>query len=575
MAEVGRSTFIPSLVDLLTTEAGERAYLGLGCANGEAADFRYTRRSDVREAAADASSQAEAALRRKAAELQAVMDALPAVVFLADGSDGRRIAVNRFAAQTLRLSTDQATQIELPDRDGAAPWRLFRDGVELEANEFPVQKAASGVEVRNMHFDVAFRDGSSVTLLGNAMPVCDRNGHCRGAVGVYLDVTCRHDAEKEVSRARDAAERANLAKTHFLAAASHDLRQPLQSLAAMITMLAVRERDPAKLQLIERADRTIANLGELLDAVLDVSQLDAGAIQPTICDFAIERLLSMVGEEFELAALEKALRLTIRGHDGWVRSDVTLLGRMIRNIVSNAVKYTPRGGSVELSCRERGGELEIAVTDDGIGIPPSQHAAIFEEFRQLMNPHHDRSKGLGLGLAIVSRMARLLGHKVSLRSRPGEGSTFTISVPLGVRPEAGASERAPARGGAAHGQWQKVLLVDDDELVADALRDMLEMFGFDVVAVNSSATAAAQIAAAETPFYAIVADYRLAAGSGLEAIETARGRFPDIQAVVLTGDTFDASLGGLESQGIKLLRKPVSMAVLGDALTGERGTTDS
>lgn len=575
MAGVGQSAFISTLVELLTTTPAERARIAAAAVDSGAAAAPQSGTAgeplDPRPYPA-ALAQAEAALRRKSAELQAVMDALPALVFVAHGADGSRIAANRFAAEALRLQPGRAIEMVIGSGDRAGQWRLVQDGADLHTDEFPVQKAARGTEARNAEFDLVFRDAGSCTLFGNAVPVRDAAGECHGSVGVFLDVTARRRAEDELRRAKEAADRASQAKTYFLAAASHDLRQPLQSLSALVTMLAVRERDPAKLQLIERADRTIANLGKLLDAVLDVSQLDAGVIRPNISDFPVERLLSMIGEEFELTALEKALRFKVHDHDAWVRSDLALLGRMVRNIVSNAMKYTPQGGAVEVSCAAGAGHLEIAVADTGIGIPPSQHSAIFEEFRQLMNPRHDPSQGLGLGLAIVSRMARLLGHRVALRSAPDRGSTFTIAVPLGVKPDARPAERAS--GPVPHGHRQRVLLVDDDELVAGALRDMLEMFGFDVVAVSSTAAAADQIGKAAIPFYAIMADYRLPAGTGLDAIDAARRRFPAIQAIVLTGDTYDAALASVEAQGIRLLRKPVSMAVLGDLLSGGRPASE-
>jgi len=375
-----------------------------------------------------------------------------------------------------------------------------------------------------------------------------------------VDITAQKQAEAALEQARQVAERASEEKTWFLAAASHDLRQPMQALAALIGILAVRLHDPDETALVKRADRAMRSLSDLLNALLDFSQLDAGVIRPNLDSFPAQRLLEAMREEFEIEASEKELQFTVQNCPCWVRSDPALLARMVRNLVSNAVKYTPSGGQVTVVCHQEQARIRLEVRDTGRGIRPEMHDAIFEEFRQIGNPERDDRKGLGLGLSIVRKMAQLLDHQITLRSSPGAGSTFTISVPL-AEP---ATEQPDSEFSFAGGQ--RVLLVDDNELVVEVLVSLLADAGNDVVTANSAEQALAIVQSAETAFDAVISDYRLPTLSGLEVIESVRRRWPAATAIILSGDTFDPRLHALSNTGVKVLRKPVRRETLAQAL---------
>ena len=262
-----------------------------------------------------------------------------------------------------------------------------------------------------------------------------------------VDVTEVKREGKALELAKSEAERANVGKSRFLAAASHDLRQPLQTISLLQGMLEKRVRDEPTLKLVRRLDETVNSMSSMLDKLLDINQLEAGIVRPAIVDFPIKRLLDELRTEFKYHTETNGLDWRVVSCSLTVRSDPRLLEQIMRNLLSNAVKYTTEG-KLLLGCRRRGDKLRIEVWDTGPGIPELELQAIFEEFHQLDNPARERSKGLGLGLAIVQRLADLLGHKIDVRSRLGAGSVFTIEVPLG-RPELAElpapSQKAPRR----------------------------------------------------------------------------------------------------------------------------------
>ena len=245
-----------------------------------------------------------------------------------------------------------------------------------------------------------------------------------------VDVTEARREGRVLEAAKSEAERANVGKSRFLAAASHDLRQPLQTISLLQGMLEKRVHDEATRRLVHRLDETVRTMSSLLDKLLDINQLEAGIVRPAIVDFPINRLLEEMRTEFTYHTETNGLGWRVVPSGLTVRSDPRLLEQIIRNLLSNAVKYTA-GGRLLLGCRRRADMLRIEVWDTGAGIPELELQAIFEEFHQLDNPARERSKGLGLGLAIVQRLSDLLGHKIDVRSRLGTGSVFSIEVPLG------------------------------------------------------------------------------------------------------------------------------------------------
>ncbi len=251
----------------------------------------------------------------------------------------------------------------------------------------------------------------------------------RSALIVARDITDRRSFERALREAKEQAERANLAKTRFLDAASHDLRQPAQSLALLTALLGQELQGHPAAAIIEHLQASVDALAVLLDGILDVSRLDAGLVAAAPEVFSVQALLAPLSGEYGYRAREKGLRFAVVPSSLSVISDPALLARILRNLVENAVRYTPSGGVV-VGCRRLGDVVEINVCDTGIGVASEELENVFEEFVQLGNPARDRRQGLGLGLAVVRRLSDLLGHEVKVRSTPGRGSCFSVSVPL-------------------------------------------------------------------------------------------------------------------------------------------------
>lgn len=353
-------------------------------------------------------------------------------------------------------------------------------------------------------------------------------------------------------------ELANLAKSRFLAAASHDLRQPLHALNLFLDQLRDARNPADRRELLARTDTAVTSMNELFDALLDISKLDAGVLAPSISDFPIGRLLRRIETTFLVAARDKGLRLRMVASAAWVRSDFILLERVLLNLVSNALRYTERGGIV-IGCRRCNGRLRIDVCDSGIGIPEDQRRSIFGEFYQLGGGGQDRAGGLGLGLAIVDRLCGLLDHPVELSSRMGRGSRFSVSVPSAPA-GAGAAEAAETPLNFMIAEPGKlVIVIDDNESVREGTRGLLQRWGCRVVAAESEGTAMAALAELGSRPDLIICDYRLAHGeTGFELINRLRRAYHgQIPAFLISGDTSTERLREARDGGYYLLHKPV------------------
>jgi signal transduction histidine kinase len=359
----------------------------------------------------------------------------------------------------------------------------------------------------------------------------------------------------ELGRVYQQLEEANLAKSRFLAAASHDLRQPLHALNLFVAQLRTEKDQVEKGRVIARIDAAVAAMNELFNELLDMSRLDAGVLVPSISEFPVDQLLKRIEMTFTVAAREKNLRLRVVSNSAWVRSDFILLERILLNLVSNAIRYTQAGGTV-VGCRRRAGVLQIEVWDSGIGIPENQQRNIFGEFHQLSTAKQDRRGGLGLGLAIVDRLCRLLDYPIEVTSRLGKGSRFVISVPL-TTPLKLAEHLPQAAVDLAMGK--SVVVIDDDVLVLDGMRGVLKSWGCSVVTATSKDTALAVLSESERPPDIIISDYRLSDGStGIEVIECIRRAFRmPIPAFLISGDTAPERWREARASGYYLLHKPV------------------
>jgi signal transduction histidine kinase/CheY-like chemotaxis protein len=382
-------------------------------------------------------------------------------------------------------------------------------------------------------------------------------------VGVLLRRSLDQLAASEtMARAAKAeAERTNLAKSKFLAAASHDLRQPVQSLTLFMDLLKRRHGGTDDARLLNNMEAALEVLGTLLNSLLDVSKLDAGLIQAKVELMAVSPLLARLAAEYRPRVEAAGLRLRVSPCRAIVRTDPVLLERMLRNLLENSLKYTKRGG-ILLGCRRCDGRLRIEVVDTGIGIAPDKLEEVFEEFYQTNNEARDRAKGLGLGLAVVRRLGRLLDHPVEVRSAPGRGSCFAISLPLVARGEPAPSPPpAPPAGGAG-----TLMVVEDDAIVRLGLEATLEALGHTVLGAQSVAEAVVLVR--RQPPDAILADYRLQEGAtGLQAIRAIHAELGRaIPATILTGDTAAERLAEAKAGGFRLLHKPVAMLDLQGAV---------
>jgi signal transduction histidine kinase/CheY-like chemotaxis protein len=367
----------------------------------------------------------------------------------------------------------------------------------------------------------------------------------------------------ELRSQKEAAERANRAKSKFLAAASHDLRQPMHALRLFSETLSRRVTEPDVRRLATSIGTSVDVLARLFNALLDISKLDAGVLVPQITDFRVAKLITQVANDCRADAGEKGLYLEVADCPHVVRSDATMLERILRNLVTNAVRYTQRGG-VAIRCLADAGSLRIEVADTGVGIPAEARDDVFQEFYQLDNPERDRTRGLGLGLSIVRRLADLLGHPVEFQSEPGIGSVFAITLPLASgpalsRPADSRTEPVPP----PHFN-RAVLVIDDDAEVREAMRTLLEDWGCRVWLAADEAGALAQLESGEELPHAVVVDFRLPSGlTGVDVVQRIHERFsPDIPALLISGDTEPRRLQEAQASGLELLHKPVEPARL-------------
>jgi signal transduction histidine kinase len=353
-------------------------------------------------------------------------------------------------------------------------------------------------------------------------------------------------------------ELANTAKSRFLAMASHDLRQPLHALGLFIAQLRIPLKTRERAKTIERVHAAVGEMNEMFNSLLDISKLDAGVLAPKIVDFSIARLLQKIETTFDQAAREKGLRLRVIRSDAWVRSDVLLLERILLNLVSNAMRYTLRGGVI-VGCRRRGDMLRIEVWDSGPGIPEGHKQNIFGEFFQLPNQERDRYGGLGLGLAIVDRLRRLLNHDIELTSTVGRGSRFTILVPVAAEGAASVEIGRSLHPAAFAVEGKVVLVIDDAPIVLEGTGALLGKWGYSVVTAASDEAALIQLTEREQRPDLIISDYHLANGkTGIEAIEQIDAAFgASIPAILISGDTAPERLRDARDKGYTLLHKPV------------------
>jgi CheY-like chemotaxis protein len=334
-------------------------------------------------------------------------------------------------------------------------------------------------------------------------------------------------------------------------------------LGLFVAQLHGRLRAAERSQIIGRIEAALSAMNELFSALLDISKLDAGATTVNITVFPVAQLLAHAETTFAGAAREKKLSFRALPSDAWVRSDFILLEQIIFNLITNALRYT-RSGGVLVGCRKRGDQLRIEVWDSGIGIPPDQHDKIFGEFYRLGEPDRDRRAGLGLGLAIVDRLCRLLGHPIEVKSTVGKGSVFAVTVPLAPADKRAIEASIVPRAQPSLANDKLVLVIDDDPLVLEGMSGIFRKWGCRVITADSDSVALKTAAEQDDLPDLIISDYHLANGrTGIETIEWLRGELSaPIPAFLISGDTDPATLHEAKVKGFHLLHKPVNPMAL-------------
>lgn len=412
------------------------------------------------------------------------------------------------------------------------------------------------------------RDGDTLHVAIGATVLIGLALVCRYAAGLsarFLEsVQVRRqnlDLVAELRRQKATAEQANSAKSRFLAVATHELRQPLHALALFVQALRESPAAAHERQLVTNIGRSVDAMEELFDSLLDISRLDAGTVSPRVESFALASVFERVRQEYAPVAHQKGLSLAVMPTSGCIRSDPALLARIVGNLVANALSYTDAGGVV-VGCRRAGSHLRIEVWDSGRGIPADKQQEIFREFAQLDPLARAGRQGLGLGLAIVERLTQLLGHTIQVRSAPGRGSVFSVTLP-----RAAASDRpgppveihtVPDLAGAL------ILLIDADPAVLEAMETLLGRWRCGVISARSGPEMREKLSFARRVPDLLIADYHSSAAErALAAVEMLRSEFnTDIPALLLTADSDVDVARVFELHGLPVLHKPLSPARL-------------
>jgi signal transduction histidine kinase len=374
--------------------------------------------------------------------------------------------------------------------------------------------------------------------------------------------------ERKVEERTRQLEIANQAKSRFLATASHDLRQPLHALGLFVAQLRGRTGAADRKRIVAGIEAALSGMNELFNALLDISKLDAGVLVPKLSEFPVAQLLRRIDTTFAGLAREKGLALRIVGNGAWVRSDPILLEQIVLNLMTNALRYTATGG-VLVGCRRRGERLRIEVWDTGSGIPPELHQHIFSEFYRVETAERDQAGGLGLGLAIVDRLCRLLDHPIELKSTVGKGSCFSITVPAIPAPAKIVKPESAARPRFTTPDKNLVVVIDDDPLVLEGMGGLIRSWGCSVVTGSTDGAVLDGLAKYHEPPNVIISDYHLRGGkTGIEAIARLREALTaPIPAFLMSGDTNPDPQRDAQSNGYALLHKPVDPAALRVMLT--------
>lgn len=488
----------------------------------------------------------EVALKTSEAHLRLITDTMPALIAHID-KDLHYLFANRTYEEWTGIQRGELVGRHVEDVLGRPVYLRHREMMMKALTGEPVSFEATG----------DFQHAGRRHVAAEYIPDIGPDGEVRGFFVMGVDMTERKENELALERAKEDAEQANRAKSRFLAAANHDLRQPLHALGMQLDLLeeAPPEAIPAAGQTMRD---NLAVMSSVLNALLDIGNLEADQVPCSIETFPVFRILDNMKKHHGLQAERKGLLLEVPPVDHHVRSDPALLERIIDNFVSNAIRYTETG-KVAIACEDNGSFLSIEVRDTGIGIAVEEQATIFEEYYQLDNPERDRSRGLGMGLAIVHRIARLLGHEIYVNSAKGRGSTFGIHIPLAEEDAAEASAKSALDEREIDLTGIVIVVVDDDPIVLSATALLLESRGAEVLSAASGSEALSQIAG-EGPLPGLfLIDYRLPGNEdGISVARALKDKIgADVPALIITGDTDPAVTNRVAKAGHLIFNKPV------------------
>jgi len=535
--------------------------------------------------------QTEEALRDGERRIRLVTDAIPALIAYADAAE-RYQFVNEPYRQWLNLPVDQIVGRPMGEVLGPELYARRKTFVNraLAGQEvsLEVELTPSGIEeARYAQVNFLPHRGEGEEILGfftlmqditerrqidaalkEANETLERRVQERTAALTLLNAQLRQqiaerlEVEKALYVAKSEAEQANLSKTRFLAAASHDLLQPLNAARLFVSALADLKQAPRIRMLIDNVDASLHAVEDLLSTLLDISKLDAGAVSPEIVHFPIATLLGPLATEHMVQARDHGLTLRYVPSRTVVQSDIRLLRRIVQNLVSNAIRYTQSGG-VLLGCRHCGDSLRIEVWDTGPGIPNDKLDEIFEEFRQLQPDNERGGRGIGLGLAIVKRAAKMLDHPVQTRSVVGKGSMFSVMVPLGTQRSSAAQPLPLGRAGRELA-GATLLVIDDQQSILAGMQALLSGWGCAVHVATSGPGAIDMLPGLPDGPDVIIADYHLDDGAtGVAAINDLRRAVNcQVPGIVITADHSQAIQALVKQQGLWLLKKPLNPAQL-------------
>ncbi|MEI8233194.1 MAG: response regulator [Verrucomicrobiota bacterium] len=545
----------------------------LGEAVKQAITLRNYRRQKT--AADEAIALARALAEHRLADMEALMEAVPSIVFISHDRECRRMAGNRLGRKVLRLPADANLSKTAPPGEVPMGFQAMKNGTPILPEELPLQQAAKGREIRDYEMDLVFSDGSIVTIIGNASTLRDENGKPRGAVGAFVDITERKRAEEKLQaakisleRAKEAAEEASRAKDRFLAVLSHELRTPLTPILALTSTLAedasLGDAVRGDLQIIERNVELEAHL---IDDLLDVTRIVHGKInldkRPVDLCEVIRRVVEVCREDIKVRRIHFGVKT--EGEPYPILADATRLQQVFWNLLKNALKFTPEDGCIGIQCRRARQSVVVEVKDSGKGIAAEDLGRIFNPFEQIERSESGARGGLGLGLAISKGVVEMHEGTIEAKSEGlGLGATFCVSLPL-------AETVAPVVAGPAvplplaSSPVLRILLVEDHGDTARVLGRLLRNQGHEVRTAADLQKALEWCRQWE--FDLLISDLGLPDGTGLDLMRQLRSLRPEIPGIALSGyGTEEDIRQSYEAGFAEHLIKPIEMDRLWEAI---------